>query len=89
MEPLAPCAFLQQIKKNGVQLGLKSRMLSSHNKFFINGEVCRVSSNTFKMLIELADNQEFFPSPHIDEETEKILYQWYVSGYIVSKNQAM
>jgi len=89
MEPLAPCAFLQQIKKNGVQLGLKSRMLSSHNKFFINGEVCRVSSNTFKMLLELADNQEFFPSPHIDEETEKILYQWYVSGYIVSKNQAM
>lgn len=89
MEPLAPCVFLQQIRENGVQLGLKSRMLSSHNKFFINGEVCRVSSNTFKMLIELADNQELFPSPHIDEETEKILYQWYVNGYIVSKNQAM
>ena len=89
MEPLAPCVFLQQIRRNGVQLGLKSRMLSSHNKFFINGEVCRVSSNTFKMLLELADNQEFFPSPHLDEETEKILYQWYVSGYIVSKNQAI
>ncbi|MEQ1816280.1 MAG: cupin domain-containing protein [Nitrosomonas sp.] len=89
MKPLAPCVFLQQIRRNGVQLGLKSRMLSSHNKFFINGEVCRVSSNTFKMLLELADNQEFFPSPHLDEETEKILYQWYVSGYIVSKNQAI
>ena len=89
MEPLAPCVFLQQIRKNGVQLGLKSRMLSSHNKFFINGEVCRVSSNTFKMLLELADSQGFFPSLHLDEETEKILYQWYVSGYIVSKNQAI
>ncbi len=89
MEPLAPFVFLQQIRKNGVQLGLKSRMLSSHNKFFINGEVCRVSSNTFTMLLELADNQEFFPSPRVDEETEKILYQWYVSGYIVSKNQAI
>jgi len=86
MKPLKPHLFLQQIKKKGVQLGLKSRMLSSHNKFFINGEVYRVGSNAFKTLRELADNQEFHPSPHIDEETGRILYQWYVSGYIVSKN---
>lgn len=88
-KPLTPHLFLQQIKKKGVQLGLKSRMLSSHNKFFINGEVYRVSSNAFKTLLELADSQEFFPSLHIDEETANILYQWYVSGYIVSKNQGV
>ena len=89
LKPLPPRLFLQQIKKNGVQLALKSRMLSGNNKFFINGEVYLVGSNSFKTLLNLADNQEFFPSPHIDEETEKILYQWYVSGYIVSKNQAI
>lgn len=89
MKPLSPRLFLQRIKKMGVQLDLKSRMLSSHNKFFINGEVYRVSSNVFKTLLELADSQEFFPSPHIDEETANILYQWYVSGYIVSKNQGV
>ena len=89
LKPLSPRLFLQQIKKNGVQLALKSRMLSGNNKFFINGEVYLVGSNSFKTLLNLADNQEFFPSPHIDEETEKILYQWYVSGYIVSKNQAI
>lgn len=88
-KPLTPYLFLQQIKKKGVQLGLKSRLLSSRNKFFINGEVYRVSSNAFKTLLELADSQEFFPSPHIDEETANILYQWYVSGYIVSKNQGV
>ena len=88
-EPLTPHLFLQQIKKKGVQLGLKSRMLSSHNKFFINGEVYRVGSNTFKTLLKLADNQEFFPSPNIDEETANILYQWYVSGYIVSESQGV
>ena len=88
-KPLTPYLFLQQIKKKGVQLGLKSRLLSSRNKFFINGEVYRVDSNAFKTLLELADSQEFFPSPHIDEETANILYQWYVSGYIVSKNQGV
>lgn len=86
IKPLTQHLFLQQIRERGIQLGLKSRMLSSHNKFFINGEVYRVDSNAFKTLLELADNQEFPPSPHIDEETGRILYQWYVSGYIVSKN---
>lgn len=89
VKPLTPRLFLQQIKQNGVQLDLKSRILSGHNKFFINGEVYRVSSNAFKTLLKLADNHEFPPSSHIDEDIEKILYQWYVSGYIVSKNHAI
>lgn len=84
--PLSPHLFLQQVKKNGVQLNLKSRMLSGNKKFFINGEVYKVGINAYKELIKLADNQDFLPSSNIDEETEKILYQWYVSGYIVSKN---
>ncbi len=84
-KPLAPHLFLQQIKKNGVQLNLKSRMLSGDNKLFINGEAYQVSANAYKTLIQLADNQELLPS-HIDEEIGDILYEWYVSGYIISKN---
>ncbi|WP_366084008.1 cupin domain-containing protein [Nitrosomonas sp.] len=85
-KPLAPTIFQQQIKENGVQLNLKSRMLSGNNKIFINGEVYKVSINTYKELIKLADNQEFLPSSETGNETKKILYQWYVSGYIMSKN---
>lgn len=85
VKPLAPHLFLQQIKKNGVQLNLKSRMLSGDNKLFINGEAYNVSANVYKTLIQLADNQELSPS-HIDEEIGRILYEWYVSGYIISKN---
>ena len=85
VKPLAPHLFLQQIKKNGVQLNLKSRMLSGDNKLFINGEAYKVSANVYKALIQLADNQELSPS-HIDEEIGRILYEWYVSGYIISKN---
>lgn len=85
-QPLTSDLFLQQMKKRGVQLDLKSRMLSGKNKIFINGEVCKVGIKAYKELIKLADNQEFLPSSHIDEETERILYQWYVSGYILCKN---
>lgn len=85
-KPLTFNAFQQQIKEHSVQLNLKSSMLSGNNKIFINGEVYKVSIDTYKELIRLADNQEFSPSSEIGNETKKILYQWYVSGYILSKS---
>lgn len=84
-EPLTPHLFLQQIKKNGVQLNLKSRMLCGDNKLFINGETYKVNANVYNTLIQLADNHELPPSP-IDEKMGNILYEWYVSGYIISKD---
>lgn len=85
-KPLAPNIFNQKIKENGVQLNLKSRMLSGNNRIFINGEVYKVNTNTYKELIKLADDQELLPFYEIGSETKKILYQWYVSGYILNKN---
>ena len=84
--PMTPHIFQQQIEEKGIQLNLKSRILSGNNKFFINGEVYKVSATTYKALVKLADNQEFSPSSNLDSATNKILYQWYVSGYIMSKN---
>lgn len=86
MKPLAPSLFLQLIRKNGVQLDLKSRMLSGNNKFFINGEIFEVGVSAYKTLIMLADYQELLPVFEMDKETERILYQWYISGYIISKD---
>ena len=85
IEPLPPDLFFHKIKKKGVQLSLKSKMLSGSNKFFINGEVYKVSSYTYRVLIKLADNQELSPPLYIDKEIERILYQWYINGYIQSK----
>lgn len=78
--------FLKRIKDNGVQLDLKSRMLSGRDKFFINGETVQVGADAYKILIELADNYELPPACEMDKETEEILFQWYVSGYIRDKN---
>lgn len=87
VQPLAPNLFLQSIKKNGVQLDLKSRMLSGINKFFINGEIFEVGEDAYKTLIKLADNQELLPTFEMDKETEITLYQWYISGYIINKDE--
>lgn len=79
---LAPRIFHQKIKKNGVQLNLKSRILSGKNKFFINGEIYAVSTETYKALIQLADKRKIAPSTNLGSSAEKILYQWYVNGYL-------
>jgi 50S ribosomal protein L16 3-hydroxylase len=85
-KPSSLRVFLKRIKENGVQLDLKSRMLSGRDKFFINGETVEVGADAYKTLIELADNYELSPACEMDKETEDILYQWYVSGYIRDKN---
>lgn len=84
-KPLTQRIFQQQIKENGVQLNLKSRILTGNNKFFINGEVYKVDTATYKELIKFADNQEFPPSSRLADATLKVLYQWYINGYIISK----
>lgn len=85
-KPSSLRVFLKRIKENGVQLDLKSRMLSGNDKFFINGETVEVGADAYKTLIELADNYELPPACGMDKETEEILYQWYVSGYIQVKS---
>ncbi|WP_242447199.1 cupin domain-containing protein [Nitrosomonas supralitoralis] len=80
--PLSPASFRQKIIKSGVQLNLKSRMLSGANKFFMNGEIFDVGNDTYPLLLKLADDQEILPSSNMNEESEQILYQWYINGYI-------
>ncbi len=82
IKPLAPQAFHQKIGKSGVQLNLKSRIVSGKNKFFINGEIYEVNADVYKVLIELADKRFFLPSPNLNWVAKKILYQWYVNGYL-------
>lgn len=89
VQPAKPSSlrvFLKQIKENGVQLDLKSRMLSGRDKFFINGEIFEVNVDAYKTLIELADNYALPPACVVDKEAGEILYRWYVSGYIRDKN---
>ena len=80
--PLPEHIFLQEAKENGIQLNLKSRLLSGNHKLYINGESYEVSSDSYKELVVLADNYEL-PGPFdVSDEAGKLLYNWYVNGYL-------
>lgn len=78
--------FLDQAKKQGVELNLKTRMLSGNGKLFINGEAFAVSNAAYQILAKLADHHALMPAPNIDNEAGALLYQWYTSGYLKTKN---
>lgn len=80
--PLTSDLFLRKIMQNGVQLNLKSRMLSGANKLFMNGEVSEVGDDAYRLLIKLANDQEILPPLNMNEEAKEVLYQWYINGYI-------
>lgn len=81
--PLTQQQFAKEILKNGAQLNLKSRMLYGKNSLiFLNGEVFEVDNGTYQHLIKLANEQKIYVGEASNNETKKILYQWYLSGYI-------
>ncbi len=81
--PFTQQQFEQKIKENGLQLSLKSRMLYGNNSlFFLNGDVYEVDNGVHQHLIKLANEQKICAGETFGDETKKILYQWYLSGYV-------
>lgn len=86
--PFSRKNFIQQVKKYGVQLDLKTRMLVRKKKMFINGELHMIGAGDAReTLKELAGEQEIRPCSELDDETNDLLYQWYLYGYIVLINE--
>ena len=81
--PLSFKKFIKTIREKNIQLNLKSRMLTSRHQIFLNGETYKVSQPAKKNLSRLIYRQNLFSKNHSDDETGKILYQWYVNGYVV------
>ena len=81
--PLSIQKFVQQVEKGGVELNLKSRMLiGDDGAIFLNGEFFGVGIDTYQNLTQLANEQILYAQYQLNKETRKILYQWYLSGYI-------
>jgi 50S ribosomal protein L16 3-hydroxylase len=74
--------FARLAGTRGVELNLKSRMLTSGNTLFINGESAVTDAPTRKTLQQLAD-QRFLPAQtRTSAATRALLYEWYRAGYI-------
>lgn len=81
-KPITQHQFKKHLQKNGVTLSLKSRMLTGNNRIFMNGDSYTISDDAFQMLRNLADHHMLSAPLLVDEETEVLLYQWYIDGYL-------
>ncbi|MBX3639558.1 MAG: cupin domain-containing protein [Nitrosomonas sp.] len=82
-QPLSFRQFKNTIQKKSIQLDLKSRILFHRNSIYINGEIYNANQTTQKILSALVFRQKKFTLNNLNNETEKILYQWYVNGYVL------
>jgi len=80
--PLSPAKFRQAIRQSGVRLALKSQMLCHAEWIFMNGEAHRVNAHDYASLRDLADQRESAALQKCSDESSKLLYQWYLDGYI-------
>ncbi|MDR4513963.1 cupin domain-containing protein [Nitrosomonas sp.] len=80
--PLSFDAFNSAIHKENFRLSLKSRMLTGRKQIFLNGESYPVTPAIKKALCTFAYHQDNSSSNKLNDESRKILYQWYVNGFI-------
>ncbi len=82
--PLTYNAFEHTIRKKDIQSNLKNRILTGRKHIFINGESYSVNNSTKKVLFSLIYHRRIHAGSmsRLSIESKKMLYQWYISGYI-------
>ncbi|KIO48934.1 cupin domain-containing protein [Nitrosospira sp. NpAV] len=81
-DPLTEKKFIHQIKENGLQLDLKSRMLYGKKTIFLNGDAYTGGAIARRSLKMLADRLILSTAKHLNDEALALCYQWYLYGYI-------
>ncbi|MDR3478453.1 MAG: cupin domain-containing protein [Gammaproteobacteria bacterium] len=79
--PLTKSQFLQQAKKKGICLDLKSQMLFTKATLYINGEATKFHPESKALLKQLANQREVILNTS-DAATRDLLYGWYLDGYL-------
>ncbi len=72
--------FTAAVRKTGLHLDLKSRMLFCGGDVFINGERHRPGTDAMRALARLADKRELGATA-LNAAAADLLYEWYRSGY--------
>ena len=77
-DPLAEKKFVCEIKENGLQLDLKSRMLYRKKTIFLNGDAYAAGATARRSLVKLADRLILPTAKHFNDEALALCYQWYL-----------
>jgi 50S ribosomal protein L16 3-hydroxylase len=81
-QPLSRAKFGLAMQQRGMRLDLKSQMLCHAGRIFMNGEAHQVNERDYPQLRTLADERESPALSDCSAESIKLLYQWYLDGYI-------
>lgn len=81
---LTPLQFAKQVRKYGLQLDKKTRMLHCSKLIFINGESFEVKGKDKTLLTRLADARRLEPQDLADASTDAMeaFHIWYEDGWI-------
>ena len=80
--PLTYKRFLLHAFRYGLETDLKSRMLCSEGRVFLNGEIHTVAPSAYRSLEKLANTQKVIAGESLTEEVMSLLYEWYCCGFI-------
>ncbi|MDD2701470.1 MAG: cupin domain-containing protein [Sideroxydans sp.] len=80
--PLSAARFADAVQKRGVELDLKTLMLSQGRTLFVNGEAYKVRKSDYRVLRELADARLLPAGSVLTEDAMELLYEWYLDGYL-------
>lgn len=79
-KPLGEKSFATRLRKNGLKLDAKTRLLFSGTEFFINGEDFGATGVERKVLTQLADGRSL-PAKDYGEALTGLFYEWYLAGW--------
>lgn len=77
--PLARAQFKRAVRKTGVALSPRTRLLFRGERFFINGETVIAEAGEHEALVELADTRRLATVP---DALLDPFYDWYEAGWL-------
>lgn len=81
-KPLSSIRFEQALQTRGIALDLKTQMLCHDATLFINGDSYPVGKGCYRALRELADTRQLAAAAKLPAEALKLLYEFYLDGYL-------
>jgi len=81
-DPLSRRRFAERCARHGLSLDIKTQLLFSGTRFYINGEPCSVSGADRNTLRQLADRRELDGCAKLTEAALDMLHGWYRDGFL-------
>lgn len=85
-DPIAPAAFARLVTRQGLELDLRSRLLSLRGQFFINGDVLDVPRADRSHWQRLADTRalDVEALARMSADSRQLLHNLFLDGFIVA-----